>query len=60
MIVIGCDNGLDGGVVALRGDGTVLLKLVTPTLGVVGKGKREFEVTEVEWLEVPPLEEVST
>jgi transcription elongation factor GreA len=24
------------------------------------KGKREFEVTKVEWLEVPPLEEVST
>lgn len=23
------------------------------------KGKREYEVTEVEWLEVPPLEEVS-
>ncbi|HEY5952158.1 MAG TPA: transcription elongation factor GreA [Kofleriaceae bacterium] len=23
------------------------------------KGKREFEVTNVEWLEVPPLEEVS-
>jgi transcription elongation factor GreA len=22
------------------------------------KGKREFEVTEVEWLEVPPLEEI--
>jgi hypothetical protein len=43
MIVIGCDNGLDGGVVALRGDGTVLLKMVTPTLGVVGKGKREFD-----------------
>jgi transcription elongation factor GreA len=24
------------------------------------KGKREFEVTEVEWLEVPPLEEISS
>ena len=24
------------------------------------KGKREYEVTEVEWLEVPPLEEVSS
>jgi transcription elongation factor GreA len=24
------------------------------------KGKREFEVTEVEWLEVPPLEEVES
>ncbi|HUS29553.1 MAG TPA: transcription elongation factor GreA [Kofleriaceae bacterium] len=23
------------------------------------KGKREYEVTEVEWLEVPPLEEIS-
>lgn len=24
------------------------------------KGKREYEVTQVEWLEVPPLEEVSS
>jgi transcription elongation factor GreA len=24
------------------------------------KGKRDYEVTEVEWLEVPPLEEVSS
>ena len=24
------------------------------------KGKREYEVTEVEWIEVPPLEELST
>jgi transcription elongation factor GreA len=24
------------------------------------KGKREFEVTEVEWLEVPPLEEIQS
>jgi transcription elongation factor GreA len=24
------------------------------------KGKREYEVTEVEWLDVPPLEEIST
>ena len=24
------------------------------------KGKREFEVTDVQWLEVPPLEEVSS
>jgi transcription elongation factor GreA len=24
------------------------------------KGKREYEVTEVEWLEVPPLEEIPT
>ena len=24
------------------------------------KGKREYEVTEVEWLEVPPLEEIQT
>lgn len=24
------------------------------------KGKREYEVTEVEWIEVPPLEEISS
>jgi transcription elongation factor GreA len=24
------------------------------------KGKREFEVTEVEWIEVPPLEEIES
>jgi transcription elongation GreA/GreB family factor len=24
------------------------------------KGKREYEVTEVEWLEVPALEEISS
>lgn len=40
MIVIGIDNGLDGGVVAIHGSGP-LIRLVTPTLGT---GKRSFNL----------------
>src|SRR5262245_39546101 len=40
MIVIGIDNGLDGGVVALRGS-RPLLRWVTPT---IGEGKRSYDL----------------
>lgn len=40
MIVIGIDNGLDGGIVAIASDG-LLISSVTPTLGT---GKRSYDV----------------
>lgn len=41
MIIIGIDNGLDGGVVCLRLGASTLLKAVTPTLGT---GKRSYDL----------------
>lgn len=41
MIVIGIDNGLDGGVVCLRPQTGKLLRAVTPTLGT---GKRSLDL----------------
>lgn len=43
-MTIGIDNGLDGGLVILSGTGAVVAKLVTPTIGVAGKGKRAYDV----------------
>jgi crossover junction endodeoxyribonuclease RuvC len=40
VIVIGIDNGLDGGIVAIASDG-LLISSVTPTLGT---GKRSYDV----------------
>jgi crossover junction endodeoxyribonuclease RuvC len=41
MIVLGIDNGLDGGVFAIRLETKVSMKFVTPTLGV---GKRSYDL----------------
>jgi len=41
MVVIGIDNGLDGGLVALSSKGVVWME-VTPT---IGKGKRSFDLS---------------
>lgn len=46
-IIIGIDNGLDGGVVFLSGDGKVLAKYVMPTIGNKINGKRSYVVPEM-------------
>ena len=43
-IVIGIDNGLDGGVVMMLASGNALRAYVTPTLG---KGKRSYDLVEM-------------
>jgi crossover junction endodeoxyribonuclease RuvC len=45
MLVIGIDNGLDGGIVGIRsGEATTLLRAITPTLGT---GKRSYDIAEM-------------
>src|SRR3990167_10804517 len=44
MKIIGIDNGLDGGIVILGDSGLVVEKHITPVIGVVGKGKRAYDV----------------
>jgi crossover junction endodeoxyribonuclease RuvC len=46
MLVIGIDNGLDGGIVGIRNNdpSTPLLRAITPTLG---SGKRSYDIAEM-------------
>ena len=46
-ITIGIDNGLDGGIVALDPEGSVMFKEVMPVIGSKGKGKRAYNVAEM-------------
>lgn len=59
MVYIGIDNGLDGGIVVLDKDGAVLRREVMPTIGVAGKGKREYYEQAIvriltDWIEHQP------
>lgn len=48
MIILGIDNGLDGGLVALTGEGYPEFRLVMPTIKVKDKeGKRVYNIAEI-------------
>ena len=43
-LIIGIDNGLDGGVVTLNEIGSVEFSEVMPVIGASGKGKRAYDI----------------
>ena len=46
-MIAGIDGGLDGGIVVLDDEGSVLWKYVAPVIGQKGKGKRQYNVPEM-------------
>ena len=46
-MIIGIDNGLDGGIVILTDTGSVHAKYVMPVIGVGDKGKRTYDIAEI-------------